>query len=107
MDVRLWSGGLLGSPIVRSEKKLLSLSRPLVAVAARRSGGIAPLHIMGGKKVCRLTWLLLRWGGLWGIQREEDMVVVTPNLLPCFYLALHLYMYSWKQIDGEFAMQAP
>lgn len=62
---------------------------------------------MGGKKVCRLVWLLLRWGGLCGIQREEDIAVAMPNLLACFYMALHLYMYSWKQIYGEFAMQAP
>lgn len=52
-------------------------------------------------------WLLLRCEGLCGIQREEDIVVVIPNLLACFYMAMHLYMYSWKQIDGEFAMHAP
>jgi hypothetical protein len=80
--------------MARSEKKLLSLSRPLVVVTDMRSGAIELLHIMGGKKVCRLVWLLLLWGGLCGIQREEDIAVAMPNLLACFYKALHLYMYS-------------
>jgi hypothetical protein len=80
--------------MVRSEKKLLSLSRPLVVATDRRSGAIEPLHIMGGKKVCRLVWLLLLWGGLWGIQREEYIAMAMPNLSACFYMALHLYMYS-------------
>jgi hypothetical protein len=93
--------------MVRSEKKLLSLSRPLIAVTDNRSGAIGSLHIMGGKKVCRLVWLLLLWGGLCGIQREEDIAVAMPNLLAYFCMALHLYMYSWKQIYGEFAIKHP